>query len=442
MRFLIDGPTTIHGSISVAGAKNAALPFLAASILLDAPLEVHRVPMIEDVHRMLEIAHRLGIAIDAVAPGVYRLTAAGCTTSELPADLTPKLRAAIIFTGPLLARWGSTVLPQPGGCTIGQRPIDLFLDGFRAFGVTVTEEAAGTRFTGKPRSARYVFPLVSVTGTETLLLLAVRTPGVSVLENAAMEPEVTALAQLLQSCGAHIEGIGTPTLVIRGVEHLSGGVVTCIPDRIETGAFAALVAACGGSLEIRDCDPTQIAVPLKLLEDMGATIATDATAGVIRISAQLPLRAISIRTHEYPGLPTDLQPPFTVALTQASGLALVHETIYEGRLFYVDKLNKMGANITLCDPHRCLVAGPRPLHGARLESPDIRAGIALLIAAACATGRSVIENVYQIDRGFERIEERLRDIGVRIQREEEGAHQPSAPIALPDSRSPQGVVGY
>jgi UDP-N-acetylglucosamine 1-carboxyvinyltransferase len=417
MRFTIDGPTTIHGSISVSGAKNEALKLLAAALLADGPVRIDRIPDIEDVRRMLEILERIGTTVTR-SSGSCVIDGTTCRTSVLPAELVPKLRAVLVLLGSLLARFRSATLPWPGGCAIGRRPIDLFLEGFQTFGITVTERDGAYEFrVDNLHAARYVFPVVSVTGTETLLLLAVRTPGTSVIENAAMEPEIPALASFLNACGARIHGAGTPTITITGVDRLSGGDITCIPDRIETGTFAALVAACGGELEIRDCAPAHVAVPLQLLAAMGATVEADDATGVLCIRATPPLRAMGFRTHEYPGFATDLQPPFTVAMTQGAGLALVHETIYEGRLFYVDKLNKMGANVILCDPHRCIVEGPRRLHGTSLESPDIRAGIALLIAAACAEGRSTIENVYQIDRGFEKIEERLRGIGVRIKRE-------------------------
>lgn len=419
MRFTIDGPTTIHGSISVSGAKNHALKLFAAAVLADAPVRIARVPVIEDVARMVEILQSIGCTVADAREGAWTVDGTTCRTSELPAEKIGKLRAGLVLLAPLLVRFGTATLPMPGGDAIGRRPIDLFIDGFRAFGIRVDQRPDGIVCHAEHLAgSRYVFPIVSVTGTETLLLLAVRASGETVLENAAMEPEIVALAEFLNACGARITGAGTPTIRITGVRALTGGTVSCIPDRIETGAFAALVAACGGELEIRSCDPAHVAVPLQLLTMMGARVDVDAANHAIRIAVTPPLRAISIRTHEYPGLATDMQPPFTVALTQATGLALVHETIYEGRLFYVDKLNAMGANIILCDPHRCIIEGPKRLHGTALESPDIRAGIALLIAAACADGRSTVANVYQIDRGFERIEERLRSIGVQIRREE------------------------
>lgn len=417
MRFTIDGPTTIQGSITVAGAKNEALKLLAAAVLTDDPVEIRRIPEIEDIHRMIEVLRALGVSVD-MRDGVCTVAAASVRTGELPAALIGKIRAGLVLLGPLLTRFGRVLLPIPGGDAIGRRPIDLFVDGFRAFGATVDERPDAVEFRADGlRAARYVFPIVSVTGTEALLLLAVRVPGTSVIENAAMEPEISALAEFLVSCGARITGIGTPRLEITGVARIGGGTVTCIPDRIEAGTFAAFAAACGGTLEIRACAPDHLAVPLKILTAMGARVEADRAAGTLRIAVDRPLRSVAFRTHEYPGLATDLQPPFTVAMTQADGLVLVHETIYEGRLFYTDKLNRMGANIVLCDPHRCMVAGPTELHGTALESPDIRAGMALVIAAAAASGRSTIENVYQIDRGFERIDERLRGIGVRISRE-------------------------
>ncbi|MBI4433522.1 UDP-N-acetylglucosamine 1-carboxyvinyltransferase [Candidatus Uhrbacteria bacterium] len=440
LQLVIDGPTTLQGSISVAGAKNAVLKLFAAALLCDEPVRIARVPEIEDVHRMEEVLERIGCVVTR-EPGIRTIDASGCHTSELPAELIGKLRAGLVLLAPLLIRFGSVTLPMPGGDAIGRRPIDLFIDGLQAFGVTLEErpDALICR-ADRLHAARYVFPFVSVTGTETLMLLAVRTPDVTIIENAATEPEISALADFLNSCGARITGAGTSTIRITGVDHLRGGSVTCMPDRIETGAFAAMVAACGGSVEIQSCVPEHVAVALKILTMMGAEVVTDDVAGSIRVTARAPLRAVSFRTHEHPGLATDLQPPFTVAMTQARGLALIHETIYEGRLFYIDKLNKMGAHIILCDPHRCLTEGPRRLTGTTLESPDIRAGIALLIAAACADGRSTIDNVYQIDRGFERIEERLRGIGVRIARVE-GSPTSGTVVTLPGSRSSQKVVG-
>lgn len=416
MRFVIDGPTTIHGTISVAGAKNEALKLFAAALLCDAPVTIRRVPAIEDVQRMAEMVTALGAGVES-RPGEYTVDASSLHTADLPADIMARVRAGLVCIGPLLHRFGTVTLPLPGGDAIGRRPIDFFIRGFRAFGVDVQEQADRVTFRMRtPTTTRFTFPLVSVTGTEALVLFAARIPGTTVIENAAREPEIIALAEFLNACGARIAGAGTPTMTITGVERLTGGDVTCIPDRIETGTFAALVAACGGSLEIRDCAPAQLCAALAVLEDMGLRVDRDDAAGILRVSRDHELRGVGFQTDGYPGIATDLQSPLTVAMTQARGLALVHETIFEGRLFFVDKLLKMGASAILCDPHRCVIEGPRKLRGTALESPDVRAGIALLIAAACAEGRSTIENIYQIDRGYEKIEERLRIIGVNIQR--------------------------
>lgn len=419
MKFLIDGPTPLNGSISVAGAKNEALKLFAAALLVDAPVTIHRVPEIEDVQRMAEMVAALGARV-AHTGDAYTIDPTSLAHAVLPADLMARIRAGLVLLGPLLHRFGEVILPLPGGDSIGRRPIDFFIRGFRAFGAEVIEEPERIIFRAHHLAAtRFVFPLVSVTGTEALLLLAVRVSGTTIIENAAREPEVAALGEFLRSCGAVIDGVGTSTLTIRGVDRLRGGEVTCIPDRIETGTFAAFVAACGGELEIRDCAPALVSAPLAILTEMGMSVERDDAAGVLRIARDTPLRAVSFQTDGYPGVPTDLQPPLTIAQTQAEGLALVHETIFEGRLFYIDRLLKMGAQAILCDPHRCVISGPRVLHGTTLESPDIRAGMALLIAAAAAHGHSTIDNVYQIDRGFARIDERLRAIGVQITRTEE-----------------------
>ncbi|MDO8425168.1 MAG: UDP-N-acetylglucosamine 1-carboxyvinyltransferase [bacterium] len=416
--FIVTGPSAIHGTVAVGGAKNEALKLFAAALLSDGPVTIRRVPDIEDVRHMAEIVRALGATVTA-GPHEYTIDAATLRNAELPAERMGKLRAGLVMIGPLLHRFGTLTLPLPGGDAIGRRPIDFFIQGFRAFGVQVEEEADAVRFTARALApAHFVFPFVSVTGTEALMLFAVRVPGTTILENVAMEPEVVALGEFLNACGARITGLGTPTMRVVGVDRLSGGEVACIPDRVEAVTFAALTASCGGSLTITGCDPAHLQVPIAFLRSMGAAIDADAATGSMHIRVDGPLRAMPLRTHEYPGMATDFQPPLTVALTQAHGVALVHETIYEGRLFYIDRLNKMGANIILCDPHRCVVEGPRPLAAATLGSPDIRAGIALVIAAAAAQGVSTIHNVSQIDRGFEQIEQRLRAIGVDIRRTE------------------------
>lgn len=414
--FEITGGRPLHGEIAVSGAKNAALKFLVASLLCDAPLTIRNVPDIEDVRRLVEIMKKLGVRVRQSADHhEYTIDARSITTSTLDAVLAPRIRVSTMLVAGLLVRTGKATLPFPGGCAIGRRPIDLFLSGYAAFGAKVQEEEKAIHFSAKRlHPGRFVFPIVSHTVTEALMMLAARVPGESVLVNCAMEPEVVALADMLNSCGAHITGAGTPTITISGVAKLEGGSVEVLPDRIEVGSFLALAAATKSDVTVIGARPEHVDVPIQFLQEMGVPV--EVKADRIRVRPWKKLKAVPLITHEYPGFATDLQPAFTVLLTQATGTVLVHETIFEGRLFFTEKLNKMGANSILCDPHRVIIQGPTPLRGTTLESPDIRAGLALLVAALCAQGKSRIENIYQIDRGYERIEERLVKLGADIKR--------------------------
>jgi UDP-N-acetylglucosamine 1-carboxyvinyltransferase len=324
-----------------------------------------------------------------------------------------------MLAGPVLHRMGTIDFPHPGGCVIGQRPIDFFLEGFKKFGVTIDERFDGYTLSAKKlQAATIVFPRVSVTGTEAMMTFAAKVPGVTRLLNCAMEPEVVALAEWLNACGAKIVGAGTPTITIEGVESLHASAYTAIPDRIEAGTFALLGAATQSPIKVTGIDPNHLEVLWELLTKAGVafTIGDD----FIQINPPFKLKALpkDLVTHEYPGLATDLQAPFTVLMTQAEGNSLIFETIYEARLFYIDKLTTMGANILMCDPHRVLVTGPTKLFGSKITSPDIRAGMALVIAALIAEGETIIQNIYQIDRGYEHIEERLRLLGADIKRTE------------------------
>lgn len=415
MKFEIHGGKPLKGEIRVSGAKNAALPLIAASLLTEEEVRLARVPVIEDVQRMVEIVRGLGVSIEARGDHQYTIQAQNVKSTALDAALSPKIRASVLLIGPLLVRAGAVTLPYPGGCAIGSRPIDLFISGFKKFGAEVVEGDDAIVFKAKKLAgASFVFPVVSVTGTEALMMFAARVPGESMLTNAAMEPEVVALAEFLNACGAKITGAGTPILRIMGVKRLTGGAATMIPDRIEAGAFAALAAATKSDLIIRDCDPAHLAIPILTLQRIGVPV--EVGKDFLHIRPTVKLEAKDLITHEYPGFPTDLQAPYVVLMTQAHGKALIHETIFDGRLFFTEKLNKMGAKITLADPHRAIVEGPAQLRGTTLESPDIRAGLALVIAGLVARGKTTIQNIYQIDRGYEKIEERLRAIGADIKR--------------------------
>lgn len=414
-KFVISGPQKLQGEITVAGAKNAGLKAIPAAFLMNGKVELRNMPQIQDVEVMLQIAQELGAQVVKQGDQVS-IDTSGVKSSHISSALSGKARTSIMLVGPLLLRGGEVTIGHPGGCAIGRRPIDQFLEGFRAFGIAVKDEGDQYRFRAdKLRAATYFFPFVSVTATETLMMTATLIPGTTVLKNSACEPEVQALANYLNQCGAKISGAGTSTISIEGVQKLAPMEYAMIPDRLETGMFAILAAATGSDLMIKRANPEHVESLLAIFEHMGVkyergqdwlrVIGTDTTR------YRSPGKVI---THEYPGLATDLQPPLTVLLTQIPGTTLVHETIFEGRLFYIDLLNRMGANIILCDPHRALVQGPTPLRGKNIESPDIRAGIAVVIAALIAQGETVIDNIYQIERGFERLEERLKAIGATV----------------------------
>lgn len=417
-KYIIQGSGKVHGSIAVQGAKNHALKAFASSILSADALTLQHVPEIEDTFRLVDILESIGVQVTHPTHGTYVLQPTTTVRTQLPKDLVPQLRASIVLTGPLLARYGSVAFPHPGGCVIGKRPIDLFIAGFEAMGAKYTFRNGLHRFTAKTglHGVRYVFPKISVTGTETLLLAATLAQGTTELVNVACEPEVEALAQSLNDRGAKIGGIGTSTLTITGVKQLQGGTSTIIPDRIETLSFLFLALATKSKLTITDCDPSTVAVPLEILREAGVKFTT--TANSIMVHTWKKLSPIHVTTKEYPDFPTDGQSPLTVLLTQIPGDSEVIETIYTDRLFYTDLLNRMGANITMHTPQHITVHGGTPLRGKPVDSPDLRAGIAMVIAAVVAQGQSEIGNIYQIDRGYEAIDVRLRKIGVKIQRVE------------------------
>lgn len=419
-KFIINGGKTLSGKIAVSGAKNSALKIIPAALLSTETISIKNIPEIEDVKRSFEVLSDLGAKIIYQGKEA-KIDTAGITSTELNAKMADKFRGSIMFVGPLLARFKEVKFPHPGGCVIGAggRPIDLFLEGYRAFGAEI-KEISGKYYHIKAKElhgANYFFPLISVTATESLMMTASIVPGKTILKNCAMEPEITALAEYLNSQGANIQGAGTPTMIIEGKEKISAGTFTVIPDRIETGSFVIMAAAANANLEISNCNPEHITTLLQILKKIGV----DFSCGEdwIKVSSgKRPLQAHGIRTHEYPGFATDLQSPYVVLMTQAQGTALIHETIYDRRLIWTDMLSQMGANITMCDPHRIVTQGPSKLYGKRLMSPDLRAGIALVIAALIAEGRTEIDNIYQIDRGYAKLEERLKTIGADIERVE------------------------
>ncbi len=418
-KFIITGGNKLNGEITVGGAKNAALKIIPAAILSQETITLNNIPDIEDIGKSFGLLADLGAEIIHNGSRAT-ISTKNISKTELSSKLADKFRTSVMFVGPLLARFGEVKFPHPGGCVIGagSRPIDLFLEGFKVFGATVEEENGKYyRVSAKKlKPANYFFSTISVTATESLMMTACLIPGKSVLRNCAMEPEIEALADYLNEQGAKISGAGTPTIIIEGVETLKAGVFNIIPDRIETGSFAIMAAATGSEIKIIKCNPDHILSLLTIFDKIGVKYEKGDDWLIMKPSKNI--LSYDIKTHEYPGFPTDLQSPYAVLMTQARGNSLIQETIYDRRLLWTDMLSQMGASIIMCDPHRVVIAGPTKLFGKRLISPDIRAGIALVIAALIAAGTTEIDNIYQIDRGYEKLDARLRKLGADIKRVE------------------------
>ena len=421
----LNGEKRLAGEIAVGGAKNAVLKMLPASILFKDTVHLKNVPDIEDVSRVCELLTAAGAHIVREGDAIT-LEQTAQWNSALDVSIAERLRASIVCTGPMLARTGGVSFPFPGGCVLGERSIDLFLAGFTAMGASVKEEDSFftiTAASGRLHGARMFFPAVSVTATETLMLAAVLADGETVLENAAMEPEIPHLAAFLNSCGAQIEGAGTPTIRIVGGELLEAAdrVYNTLPDRIEAGSFVLLAALAGREVTVTQCVPEHMGALLSVLARAGVSFEVGPDFVTVRggVTENSAYKLVSVRTHEYPGFPTDLQAPMAVFLSQASGEGTILETIFDGRFRYADDLVRMGGDIVVMNPHKILIKGPRTLTRKELESPDLRGGLAYIIAATVAKGTSVVDNAYLIDRGYAHIEDRLQKIGLKITREVE-----------------------
>ena len=416
MKFIIQGQNKLSGDIEVKGAKNAALKIIPAALLSNQKIKINNLPDIEDIKQSLKLIKSLG--------GKVKRNNDKCEiqfneikTNELESEISNKFRTSVMFVGPILARLGEVKFPHPGGCVIGAgiRPIDLFLDGFKALGAEV--KVMDNYYHIKVRELKgnkYFFTTVSVTGTESLMMTATLAKGTTILKNCAMEPEIQELALYLNDNGAKIQGAGTPNITIEGVKELSASEFNIMPDRIETGTFAIMSAITDSKINIINCNPEHIEALLNVFmkQDIKFTFGKD----WLKVKPARNIKPYNIKTHEYPGFPTDLQPPFTVLATQAQGTSLIHETIYDRRLLFTDHLTQMGADITMYDPHRVVVNGKTKLDGKKIVSPDLRAGISLVIAALIAEGKTEIDNIYQIDRGYENIDQRLKQLGANIKR--------------------------
>ncbi|OHA59506.1 MAG: UDP-N-acetylglucosamine 1-carboxyvinyltransferase [Candidatus Vogelbacteria bacterium RIFOXYD1_FULL_46_19] len=416
----LEGKRCLSGELKTPGAKNAVLKVLAAALLFKDEVNLANVPDIEDVSRMLELLEDLGVVVEKNSPGTYRLITTDINSSDISVEISKRLRASIVLTGPLLGRLGRAAFPHPGGCVIGKRPIDFTLEGFISLGASLTEETECYVITAPVdglQGTEIFFKTQSVTSTENFMMAAVLARGKTILKNSALEPEVVSLGEFLNDCGARIEGLGTSTITIYGGELLSGQgkVYVTIPDRIAAGSFIVLAALTAEDVLVTDCRPDHLDALIYILRSMGVQL--EVTDSSVRIRGRQPtFKAVDIKTHEYPGFPTDLQAPLAVLLTQSEGSSFIFETIFENRLQYLDSISRMGAEVKVIDAHRALLTGPSKLEGKEVASPDLRAGLAYVIAAIIASGESVVHNVYYIDRGYERLEESLQAIGVDIKR--------------------------
>ncbi len=420
--FVVNGRRPLSGTIRPAGNKNAALPILAATLLADGPVHLSEVPHIRDVDTMCALLGDLGADITWTAPNSVRIDTRDVKPKALDPALCARIRASILLAGPLLARFGHVTLPPPGGDVIGRRRVDTHFLAFEELGASLEVGASFVLRAEALRGADIFLDEPSVTGTENALMAAALTKGRTILRNAATEPHVQDLARFLVALGAKIDGIGSNMYVVDGVSSLSGGSYTIGPDHIEIGSFIGLAVVTGGEIAIDPVRPDDLRSTLLAFERLGVRPRIEGTRLVVdkdqerRIRPDLGGHVPKLEDGPWPAFPADMMSTTIVCATQCEGMILAHEKMFESRLYFVDKLIGMGARIVLCDPHRAVISGPSPLKGGEVESPDIRAGMAMLLAALCADGQSVIHNAGQIERGYEKIEERLRALGADITR--------------------------
>lgn len=415
-KYIIEGNHRLRGKIKISGNKNAVLPCLAASLLTDEEVVLRNVPKIADVDVLCQILHGLGARVERTDHCV-KVRCEKITKNSLPEDLAVKLRASILLTGPLISRMGRVEFHHPGGDVIGKRGIEFHLEGFKELGCQIHVDDHKYKITSKNSlysNAEIFFEIATVTGTENLIMASVLKPGQTILKNTACEPHVVDLCNMLTLMGAKIQGIGTSTLVIYGVDKLKGVDFTVGSDAIELGTYAVAAAITGGEIEVESCGDLDLAPLTWPIIKMGVSISCQKE--LFKISAKKIEAIPKLVTNVWPGFPTDFMSPMVVLATQAKGVSLLHDWIYESRMFFVDKLITMGANITIADPHRVLIYGPTQLYGRNLETPDIRAGMALVLAALVAEGKSVINRSELIERGYEDVVDKLTALGAKIER--------------------------
>jgi UDP-N-acetylglucosamine 1-carboxyvinyltransferase len=414
-KFRIIGGQQLEGRIAISGAKNSALPCMAAALLTGETVILHNLPYVRDIITMRRLLEDVGCMVLMPERNTLKIDAANIEIFEAPYELVKTMRASVLALGPLVARFGQAQVSLPGGCAIGQRPIDLHLAGLEKLGARI--ELVGGNVVARAerlRGAEITFDKVTVTGTENLVMAAVLARGVTVLKNAACEPEVSDLAVLLNRMGARITGAGTPTIRIEGVEKLRGAQHTIIPDRIETGTFLAAAAITHGALEITDCQPEHLGAVVDQMTEAGIKIdrLSDVT---LRVEGNGHLFAKDVTTLPFPAFPTDMQAQYLALMTQAQGSATITETIFENRFMHASELMRMGAAVSIRG-NQAIVDGGRRLNGAKVQASDLRASASLVLAGLAAQGETIIDRVYHIDRGYDKIEEKLRSVGAQIER--------------------------
>ncbi len=416
-KFVIRGGNPLLGTVRISGAKNAALPAMAAALLTEEPVVLENIPQVHDIETTRKLLTAMGAEVELGYGRAHHRTTICCrnlVSPEASYELVKTMRASTLVLGPLVARCGTARVSLPGGCAIGARPIDLHIKGLERLGANINQEhgyveASAERLKG----AEIVFDKITVTGTEDLLMAATLAEGETVLQNCAREPEVADLADLLNKMGATIEGAGTPTIRVRGVEKLHGAKHRIVPDRIEAATFIIAAALTDGDLNISGCDPGHLGALLQKLNEVG--IKTRHTPDSVRIEGNGALKAADVITEEYPGFPTDMQAQYMALTTQADGTSIITENIFENRFMHAQEMVRMGANIKI-EGSRAVVRGKSPLSGAAVLASDLRASASLVLAALVADGETIIDRVYHIDRGYEHIEEKLRGVGAQIRR--------------------------
>ncbi len=416
-KFKIHGGRKLEGTVRISGAKNAALPAMAATLLTPKLVTLKNIPHVRDIITMAKLLVHMRCKVESAEfpPSEFSIRAETISHAEAPYELVKTMRASVLTLGPLVARFGYARVSLPGGCAIGARPIDLHIQALEKLGAEIHVDHGYVEARAKRlKGATFRFPKITVTGTENILTAAVLAEGETILENSALEPEVTDLAELLVKMGAKIEGAGTSTIRVQGVERLHGATHTIIPDRIEAGTFLFAGAICGGEILLTNCEPAHLGALINKLKECGVEIRCEGN-NTLRVSDAKNLVAADVTTEEYPGFATDMQAQFMALATQARGVSHIRETIFENRMIHASEMVRMGANIAI-DGNSAVVIGPTKLSGAPVTASDLRASAGLVLAALVADNTTVIDRVYHIDRGYERIEEKLSSIGASIER--------------------------